>query len=284
MIGYTLLDKKKVDVYKDFLSPEAYNRRDEDSVFYYGAIGEDRIVGVAAFVADDESELLSVSVSPNWQKQEIGSELVDGIADMVKECGSTMLETFLFVPDGEEKGVEKFLWRCGFNAEEEHLVGSFTLKDIKNNDVIKKIIDSKFPEKVKSLSQVSDMEARDFGNSLMKKGIYSGWETGRFHERLSSVYMERGRISACLLFSDEGDELNLEFAYVDPKNSNRLILLYLIANAYLKAESEYAEDTKISTLAMNETSERLLEKLIGDDLKTDRLIRYAIHFSKKSSE
>ena len=283
MIEYALLDKNKVDVYKDYLTPEAYSRRNEDSVFYYGAICEEKIVGVAAFVADDESELLSVSVSPKWQKQEIGSELIDGIVDMVKECGSTMLETILFVQDNEEEGVEKFLWRCGFNEEEEHLVGSFSLKDIKKNDVIKKIIDKKLPEKVKSLSQVSDTEACDFGNSLMKKGIYSGWETGRFHDRLSSVYMERGRILACLLFSDEGDELNLEFAYVDPKNDNRLILLYLIANAYLKAESEYAEDTEISALAMNETSERLLEKLIGDDLKTDRLIRYTIRFSQKSS-
>lgn len=283
MIKYALLDKNKVDVYKAFLSPEAYSRRNEDSVFYYGAVCEEKIVGVAAFVADDESELLSVSVSPKWQKQEIGSGLVDGIVDMVKECGGTMLETLLFVQDDEEEGIEKFLWRCGFSAEEEHLVGGFTLKDIKNNDVIKKIMDKKLPEKVKSLSQVSDIEAREFGSSLMKKGIYSGWETGRFHERLSSVYIERGRISACLLFSDEGDELNLELAYVDPKNNNRLILLYLIANAYLKAESEYAEDTKISTLTMNETSERLLKKLIGDDLKTDRLIRYTIRFSKKSS-
>lgn len=283
MIEYGLLDKNKADVYKDYLTPEAYSRRNEDSVFYYGAICEEKIVGVAAFVADDESELLSVSVSPKWQKQEIGSELVDGIVDMVKECGSTMIEAILFVQDNEEEGVDKFLWRCGFNEEEEHLVGGFTLKDINNNDMIKKIIDKKLPEQVKSLSQVSDIEARNFGSSLMKRGVYSGWEAGKFNEHISSVYIESGRISACLLFSDEGDALNLEFAYVDPKNNNQLILLYLIANAYLKAESEYAQDTEISTLAMNETSERLLEKLIGDDLKTDRLIRYTIRFSKKIS-
>lgn len=283
MIEYSLLDKNKVDFYKAYLTPEAYSRRNEDSVFYYGAICEEKIVGVAAFVADNESELLSVSVSPNWQKQEIGSELVDGIVDMVKECGSTMLETILFVKDDEEEGVDKFLWRCGFNEEEVHLVGSFTLKDIKNNDMIKKIIDKKLPEQVKSLSQVSDIQARNFGSSLMKNDIYSGWQTGRFNERLSSVYMERGRILACLLFSDEGDEINLEFVYVDPKNNNQLALLYLIANAYLQAESEYAQDTEISTLAMNETSERLLEKLLGDNLKTDRLIRYTIRFPKKRS-
>ena len=270
MIEYGLLDKNKADVYKDYLTPEAYSRRNEDSVFYYGAICEEKIVGVAAFVADDESELLSVSVSPKWQKQEIGSELVDGIVDMVKECGSTMIEAILVVQDNEEE-------------EEEHLVGGFTLKDINNNDMIKKIIDKKLPEQVKSLSQVSDIEARNFGSSLMKRGVYSGWEAGKFNEHISSVYIESGRISACLLFSDEGDDLNLEFAYVDPKNNNQLILLYLIANAYLKAESEYAQDTEISTLAMNETSERLLEKLIGDDLKTDRLIRYTIRFSKKIS-
>lgn len=282
MIEYGLLDKNKVDVYKDYLTPEAYSRRNEDSVFYYGAVCEEKIVGVAAFVADNESELLSVSVSPKWQKQEIGSELVDGIVDMVKECGSTMLETILFVQDDEEEGVDQFLWRCGFNEEEEYLVGGFTLKDIKNNDVVRKIIDKKLPEQVKSLSQVSDTEARDFGRDLMKKGVYSGWETGKFNEHLSSVYIERGRISACLLFSDEGDDLNLEFAYVDPKNNNRLTLLYLIANSVLKAESEYAEDTKISTLAINETSEKILKNLLDDNLKTDRLIRYTIRFAKKS--
>ena len=140
MIEYGLLDKNKVDVYKDYLTPEAYSKRNEDSVFYYGAVCEEKIVGVAAFVADNESELLSVSVSPKWQKQEIGSELVDGIVDMVKECGSTMLETILFVKDDEEEGGDKFLWRCGFNEEEVHLVGSFTLKDIKNNDMIKRAL------------------------------------------------------------------------------------------------------------------------------------------------
>lgn len=283
MIEYALLDKNKVDVYKDYLTPEAYSRRNEESVFYYGAICEEKIVGVAAFVADNESELLSVSVSPKWQKQEIGSELVDGIVDMVKECGSTMLETILFVHDGEEEGVDKFLWRCGFNEEEEHLVGGFTLKDIKNNDAIKKIMEKKLPEQVKSLSQVSDIKARDFGKGLMKKGVYSGWETGKYNEHLSSVYIESGRISACILLSDEGDDLNLEFAYVDPNNHNQLTLLYLIANSILKAESEYAEDTEISTVAVNKTSERLLQKLLGNKLKTNRLIRYTIRCSKKSS-
>lgn len=238
---------------------------------------------MAAFVADYESELLSVAVSPKWQKQEIGSELVDGIVDMVKQCGSTMLEAILFVRDDEEEGVGKFLWRCGFDEEEEHLVGGFKLKDIKNNDVIKKIIDKKLPEQVKSLSQVSNIEASDFGRGLMKKGVYSGWETEKFNKNISSVYMERGRISGCLVLSDEGDYLNLEFAYVDPKINNRLTLLYLIANSLLKAESEYTEDAKISTLAVNETSERLLENLLGDNLKTDRFVRYAIRFSKKSS-
>ncbi|MGN0413057.1 MAG: GNAT family N-acetyltransferase [Lachnospiraceae bacterium] len=277
---YALLDKNKVDVYKDYLTPEAYSRRNEDSVFYYGAICEGKIVGVAAFAADGESELLSVAVSPKWQKQGIGSELVDGIVDMVKACGSTMLETILVVQDDKEEGIDKFLWRCGFNEEEEHLVGGFTFKDVKNNDVIKKIRDKKLPEQVKSLSQVSKMEARDFGSSLMKKGIYPGWETGSFNERLSSVYMERGRISACLLFSDEGDDVNLEFAYVDPQNRNQLIFLYLVANSILKAESDYAEDTKIWTVAMNETSEELLKKLLGDHLKTERLVSYTLRLSK----
>ena len=279
---YALLDKKKIDVYKDYLTPEAYSRRNEDSVFYYGAISEGKIVGVAAFVADGESELLSVAVSPKWQKQEIGSELVDGIVDMVKACGSTMLETILVVQDEkkEEKGLDRFLWRCGFHKEEEHLLGGFTFGDIKNNDVIKKIRDKKLPEQVKSLSQVSKREASDFGSRLMKKGIYSGWETGKFHEHLSSVYMENGRISSCLLFSDEGDDVNLEFAYVDPKSRNQLIFLYLVANSVLKAEPDYAEDTKIWTVAMNETSEELRKKLLGDHLKTERLVSYTIRLSK----
>lgn len=279
MIAYTLLDKNKADVYKDYLTSEAYDRRNEDCVFYYGAICEEKIVGVAAFVVDVESELLSVAVSPKWQKQEIGSELVNGIVDMVKACGSTMLETILFVHDDEEEGVDKFLWRCGFNEEEEHLVGSFILKDIKNNDVIKKIMNKKLLEQVKSLSQVSNIEAHNFGSSLMKKGIYSGWKTGKFNQHSSSVYIERGRISGCILFSDEGDYLNLEFAYVDPNSNNQLALLYLIANSILKIESEYAEDIKISTVAMNKISEGLLEKLLGDNLETDRLIRYTIRFS-----
>ena len=58
-------------------------------------------------------------------------------------------------------------------------MGGFTLKDIKNNDAIKKIMEKKLPEQVKSLSQVSDIEARDFGKGLMKIGVYSGWKTGR---------------------------------------------------------------------------------------------------------
>ena len=116
----------------------------------------------------------------------------------------------------------------------------------------------------------------------MKKGVYSGWETEKFHEHLSSVYMENGRISSCLLFSDEGDDVNLEFAYVDPKNRNQLIFLYLVANSVLKAEPDYAEDTKIWTVAMNETSEELLKKLLGDHLKTERLTSYTIRLSNKN--
>lgn len=281
MVEYALLDKKKADVYQDFLTPEAYSRRNEDGVFYYGAICEEKIVGVAAFVADNESELLCVSVSPKWQKQEIGSGLVDGIVDMVKACGSTVLETILFVGDDEEEGVEQFLWRCGFNEEEEHIVGGFTIKDLKTNEAIRKVIEKKLPEQVKSLSQVSDTVVREFGNDLVEKGIYSGWNKGAFHEHLSSVYMEKGRILACLLFSDRENELNLEFAYVDPDHYNGLILLYLIAYSFLMAESDYGEETVISTVAMNETSERILEKLVGDKLKTDRLIRYTIRFTKE---
>ena len=118
MVEYGLLDKEKAENYKDFLSPEAYSRRKEESVFYYGAICDEKVVGVASFIADDESELLSVSVSPKWQKQGIGSELVDGIVDIVKDCGSALLETFFFVQEGNESGMDKFLWRCGFYKEE----------------------------------------------------------------------------------------------------------------------------------------------------------------------
>lgn len=282
MVEYGLLDKEKAENYKDFLSPEAYSRRKEESVFYYGAICDEKVVGVAAFIADDESELLSVSVSPKWQKQGIGSELVDGIVDIVKDCGSALLETFLFVQEGNESGMDKFLWRCGFYKEEEYLVGGFCLKDMKRIDAVKKVIEKGIPKHVTSLSEVSDAEINRFGRELMRKELYTGWETTEFQKQVSSVYLEGGQIEACLLFSDYGDELHLEYAYVDPKSDNPMIFLYLTANAVLKAESEYADDTKISALAINEISEKLLEKLCGDTLQADTLFRYAMHFPNKN--
>lgn len=282
MLEYGLLDKKQIDIFKEFLSLEAYSRRMEDKVFYYGAICDGKVVGVAAFVADDESELLSVSVSPKWQKQGIGSELVDGIMDIVKECGSALLETFLLVQEENESGIDQFLWRCGFYKEEEYLVGGFTLKDIKSIDAIKKVTSKGLPKHVASLSEISNVEVNRFGRELMRKELYKGWETTEFQKQVSSVYLEEGQIEACLLFSDTGDELNLEYAYVDSESDNRMVFLYLIANAVLKAASEYADDTKISALAINETSEKLLEKLCGDNLQADTLMRYAIRFSNKS--
>lgn len=279
-----MLDKNEVEIYKDFLSPEAYSRRMEDKVFYYGAICNEKVVGVAAFVVADESELLSVSVSPKWQKQEIGSELVDGIVDLLKECGCSLLEAFLLVHEEKDAGIDMFLWRCGFDKEEEYVVGSFTLKDIKGIDAIKKVIEKGLPKHIVSLSEVSDVEVNHFGRRLMSKGLYSGWETTEFQKQVSSVYLEENQIEACLLFSDKGDELHLEYAYVDPASDNRMLFLYLIANAVLKASSEYADDTKISALAVNETSEKLLLKLCGDHLQADTLCRYTVHFSNQNSK
>lgn len=277
---YALLDRKKADVYREYLTPEAYERRFDQNVFFYGASTEEEIVGVAAFEAGVESELISVAVSPDWQRQDIGSELVDRVRDLLKENGSVSLEAYLSGTEEEMEGLDRFLWRCGFTRTEEAPVGSFTLQDAIESEVLKKASDKKLSEEVKKLSDIPSFLAKEFGSYLAMNDLYYGWNASRIMHDFSSVYLEPEGITACVLLSEDGEtvagetELTLEFAHVRKECQNKLALIELLSHSLKLASEKYPADTKLAAITMNEVSESILSRILGERLGHESIRRY----------
>jgi len=281
MIEYTLLDRKKAEVYQAYLTPEVYERRLEKKVFFYGASTETEIVGVAALEAGQESELLSVAVSPAWQRQGIGSELVDRAGDLLKENGASLFTTYLSGTEEEIEGLDTFLWRCGFNLTEEQPVGNFIVEDAKESEILKKAAGTRMPKEVCTLSEVPAIVEKTFANYLQTQDQYYGWDSGRIRKDLSAVYLEKQGITACVLLSEgEEKELILEFAYVDAACHDQLALLHLLGHSLNLISEKYPKDTKMSIITMNPVSENILTKILGENLKRESIRRYEIELSR----
>lgn len=280
-IKYGMLDRREADVFQGYLLPEVYARRMEPSVFFYGATVEDEIIAVASFeIGAVENELLSVAVSPAWQGKGVGSELVDQIIELLVENGANGFTAYLSGNAEELDGLDQFLWRCGFELEDDEPVGQFTLADAQEADMLQRVMQVRRPAAVQPLSSVTSVESRRFANQLVSKDLYYGWQSPAILQDVSAVYMEEDKIVGCVLIGDRAEEgLVLEFAYVEKSCKDQLALLHLIAFSLEKLVERYPLETPISTITVNTIAESILERILGAHVTPGVVRRYVLNLA-----
>lgn len=263
------------NVIANYTYPYIYEAgRENKNIFFYAAADDNEIVGLAVIeIIGQIARLCSIAVDEERRRRKIASSMINGICRELKKTNVCWLETRI-VNYGEQVAIEEsFIKSMYFEPiSDEGSIATVLLKDCVDNEILKHYL-NKY-ENPCSYKELEETEIRLFDKKLKCEGIYRNLTDDSVSREYSFFYRFSEEITGCLLISDEGDELNIDFAYVDSDNEDKMVLLKLIGAADIEASRHKNLNTVIRVSCINGVSARLFTKLFPDCADVKRVKKY----------
>lgn len=279
-IRYAMLSKESEKAFLPYLFGDATDNYKNKNTYIMGAIEEDVLVGAACFNVSDTPILHSVAVSKRYERQGIGSTLLDHVAGLLIDEKMDSLEAVLSGSEDDVDGLEYFLYRCGFDTEESRPDVYVTIKEVLELKAFKAIREGKESSHVHVLSEMSKTKWNNLGNLLANKTGYRSFPAEGLIPEYSTCYEQDGRITACVLIGREDDDLLLQYAFVYRDTKDKMALLAMMNLSLSRMEGKEDKEKRIRVSAANDISEQLISYFFEDKAKENRVYRYVLHLSK----
>ncbi len=263
---------------------------------------EDTVLGVSVVFPNEEEDVLEIQwmyVQPEHRRKGAGSCMLNGIRDMAKAAGLRLIDVCFW---GEETREEKtdtwtidpstenddrwdgagdiaeneytgtgilkhFLQERGFLTRSEYPIYSFLLSDIIASDYVRTHQKNKNSEGMKAYEEISWGElSESMKESVKKNVIQAGFTdlTGLSSPDISFVCVKDGKIAGCLLSADSPAEKTITVMLLISFIQDPVCSAKLIAVAGDRILSRYPEDYRISFIALNENTLKLLRTILDD--------------------
>ncbi len=276
------LSKKQSAMYLPFLGNAAAEHLHEKNVQVVGAFEGKTLVGVMTFLAENPARIYSIAVSPEYQRQGVGSALCDSLAGRLCEAGAMGMEAFVFeTQDDAFAGISHFLWRCGFTESESYADYELTLGEVAGNKEFVRLEKQKRFQNMRFLSELTDVEKRNLGNMLAMEAEYTDFPRKGLDASLSTVYEKNGKALGCALMGTERDKLLLHFIFLSNRADDKTALIKMLSQTLTACREKYGDDKKVSILAVEEKGEKLASFFFADSKGANRLHRFTFGFSKE---
>ncbi|MCR4656830.1 MAG: GNAT family N-acetyltransferase [Lachnospiraceae bacterium] len=268
---------------------------------------EDMVLGISVVFPNEEEGVLEIQwmyVQPEHRRKGAGSCMLNGIRDMAKAAGLKLIDVCFWgedtekeeadtwtvdpatenddrwdesgdIPESEytETGILKhFLLERGFLTRSEYPIYSFMLKDILTSDYVRghqKNKNSKVMEAYEGISW-GDLST-SMKESVRENVIQAGFTDFTFLSSpdISFVCVKDEKIVGCLLASDNPAEKMITVMLLINFTQDPVCPAKLIAVTGDRILSRYPEDYRVSFIAMNENTLKLLSTILDD---RDRII------------
>ncbi|MCR4641510.1 MAG: GNAT family N-acetyltransferase [Lachnospiraceae bacterium] len=270
MVELIQINKDNALAFRPLIREDAYPFLLDPDVFALGLVNDDTAFAAAVFRVHDggEAELLSIAVSESGRRQGYGTELLVEATDFMVDRMDVIRLSCDFVEGGDDKEAFKgFLKYLEFETEKQ-AGGCYriSLKKLRENRLLEG-----GSKDCRSVADLTTMERKLLYREEMDLKPLE--EQGWIEEQVSCVKQDGPSLSSVLIFTkgdgsgdiygDEPKEGALCIQWARSDSDNPAGLLSLFRHAMKKLES-YPEDTEIYVPVLNEASERLAEKILGE--------------------
>lgn len=263
-MNYSLIDFEIASRYPAFIAPHIFIDPDRESYAYVCAYTDDDVItGMAIFsIEPGSSQLLSVVVSPEYQRQGVGNGLLAYIGSI--SLGNGIPEISCLYSESEEnwEKLDKFLSSCSYEQTYEYAVYATTVGKLKDYIDFEQGV---FPLR-NNYVQLKDLKTNvlnRFSTYLASRGLFAPIKRNEYHPEYSMFYVENDEVVSCVLCSemDNGD-LEVSYAYLDKDSNNMKSLVCLFIASGLLVYKTKDADTVISIATLNAASEKLAKYMI----------------------
>ncbi len=279
------------------LLPDAFTEREEllGVACIDETEGEDTILGTSVVFPNEDADTMEIQwlyVLPEHRGKGAGSLLLQGIRDMARAAGLRLVDVCFWGEDTEEEtdqwtldpadepddrqdgatGIledeytdawlfKRFLLEYEFLTAREYPIYSFRLSDVINSDYVR---DHQKSKDNKALEAYEGISFRDLPmtmrESLRGMVIQAGFTdlTYLSSPDISFVCVRDGKIVGCLLASDNPAELMITVMLLINFSQDPVCVAKLIAFSGDRIIGRYPEDYRVSFIAANESTLKLL--------------------------
>ncbi len=296
-IRIEILDAEIARKLEGFILPIVAQSPDFEHFAFYGAIDDNILAGL--LVMDPrifEPEILSVAVSPEYQKMGVATALIEfAIADMMQKYpeGNALENRFIARVMGKEKateGIRKALKNCFFEQAEmggffEATVGMIQESPFLQDEKILKRLDAKNEDtEFFSFWDMDKKQFIDFCNSLNNQENLPAVDPEDLDRDISWFALQDDKVIAAILFTKEDKGLihNL-FLYLDDEaagNSQKdtYLITHLVTIAARETAMIYPPETRLSFWIDNGEMRHLLKKAFPGAMIKEEREEYELEF------
>lgn len=261
---------------------------------------EDIVMGASVVSPNEEEEVLEIQwmyVEPEHRRKGAGSCMLRGIRDMAKAAGLGLIDVCFWGEDTEEEALDtwsvdlamenddrwdgsadspeieytevgilkQFLLDQGFLTRSEYPVYSFRLSDMIDSDYVREHQKNKDNKAMKAYEGVSwgDLPA-NMRESVREKVVQAGFTdlTYLSSPDISFVCVKEGEVAGCILATDDPAEQTITIMLFINFTRDPICSAKLIAVAGNRILGMYPEDYRVSFIAMNENTLKLLSTIL----------------------
>ena len=217
--------------------------------------------GIAVRLEDHTADILSLYTLPEYRRKGYASTLLHSMLDALIQNG-TVLDVMMFYTDTREHvSLDELMEANGFsvNCLKQSGITKFRLADVSDIPQLQ-------PAPKGRLFPLADTDKRILAEFFRNEPLIQGYlvpDTAAWEQMYlpcSRIYISEGRIRGLLLFSENGDEISLDYAYIKPQVS--VVLAVMLSSAAAQLRSSYAPDTVITLAAKDATVTKLVGKLV----------------------
>ena len=277
--------------FKQFMTPWVFQSKDKDKYIYYAAIENNILMGMLVMdPKEDEPEILSIAVSPDYCNRGVATGLLrNAVYRHILKYGDDLDLSNRFIacfPTVHENAhiLKKLFSSAGFRLPEEGAFYTCKVSDIAEGKILHDQRAMKMLEsgklKIKPLKDIEKARLNFFGNKLVESGVFPGVSSDFFDQDVSYFKLDSdGNICSCMMFLEEEDGvLNNALAYMDPLHNSHQDLLFVFTASAEAIEKKFPPDAVVNFLAINDTSVKLIEKLIPNAKNVESAMFFELPF------
>ncbi len=261
ILDFTLISGDNLDSFSTLIPTSLRSGIKNGELFAIGSMMFEYPNGAIVSSLDkDTVTILSIYVDVYDRHNGTGTFLVEKLNELVSKVPGIYSIRAVLPPKLEKSGAESFFEAAGFNFSD---FGGpevkFTVASLEDAPLPKSSNDADHCFSGRELGSEALMRFEHSlsadGNYLMKKSLNSP----NIIQQVSMYYVENNTVKGCVVLSEEkAEEIIFEFAYA----TNGAALLPMLLSALGAVKESYSPQTLIRLQAVNETSQKLVEKLV----------------------
>ena len=282
MLAVTSIDAENLTYFRRFLLPQAADRIDTGEQLPAVGLAEGTVAcgAAAGYIEENEFQLLSLFVAPDYRRKGGGSRMLAAFREVLQTLPEiSFLGAHYTVTQEDHLTLEPFFQANGFLSEKEKSpYRSVMLGELSGKGFFSAPEPDRLPAGVQPFSELPPIYVRLLEKRLAaEENTQSPFSADTLNGELSLGVVEDGKIAACVVFDGTfPDRVTLAYAGSKPAGKAPMLFPVLLRSAFGRLQKRFPPETEVVFQTVTPESDRLAEKLLEPAGGGKCLSRYCI--------